>query len=89
MEENVNARIVLGGKIVNFKGRMAGIFEEAICAIQKKHPIYDELKKFENKDYQVLRNGLDKDENEILFNSINIPEIISLILKGINKAFNY
>ena len=23
MEENVNARIVLGGKIVNFKGRMA------------------------------------------------------------------
>lgn len=50
---------------------------------------YDELKKFENKDYQVLRNGLDKDENEILFNSINIPEIISLILKGINKAFNY
>ena len=30
-----------------------------------------------------------KDENEILFNSINIPEIISLILKGINKAFNY
>ena len=41
------------------------------------------------KDYQVLRNGLDKDENEILFNSINIPEIISLILKGINKAFNY
>ena len=31
----------------------------------------------------------DKDENEILFNSINIPEIISLILKGINKAFNY
>ena len=32
---------------------------------------------------------LDKDENEILFNSINIPEIISLILKGINKAFNY
>lgn len=141
MEENVNARIVLGGKIVNFKGRMAGIFEEAICAIQKKHPIYllggfggasaqivklmkgettaeklfeeaktnedykklieycqmsclptinyDELKKFENKDYQVLRNGLDKDENEILFNSINIPEIISLILMGINKAFNY
>jgi hypothetical protein len=50
---------------------------------------YDELKKFENKDYQVLRNGLDKDENEILFNSINIPEITSLILKGINKAFNY
>ena len=141
MEENVNARIVLGGKIVNFKGRMAGVFEEAICAIQKKHPIYllggfggasaqivklmkgettaeklfeeaktnenyknlieycqmsclptinyDELKKLENKDYQVLRNGLDKDENEILFNSINIPEIISLILKGINKAFNY
>ena len=37
----------------------------------------------------VLRNGLDKDENEILFNSINIPEITSLILKGINKAFNY
>ena len=31
---------------------------------------YDELKKFENKDYQVLRNGLDKDENEILFGEI-------------------
>lgn len=50
---------------------------------------YDELKKFENNDYQILRNGLDKDENEILFNSINIPEIISLILKGINKVSNY
>ena len=141
MEENVNARIILGGRVVNFKGRMAGIFEEAICAIQKEHPIYllggfggasaqivklmkgettaeklfeeaknnedykslieycqmnclptinyDELKKFENNDYQILRNGLDKDENEILFNSINIPEIISLILKGINKVSNY
>ena len=141
MEENVNARIVLGGRTVNFKGRMAGIFEEVIYAIQKEHPIYliggfggaaaqivrlmkgevtveklfeeartsedyeslieycqmnylptinyDELRILENSDYQILRNGLDQDENEILFNSINIPEIISLILKGVNNVFNY
>lgn len=49
---------------------------------------YDELKIFENKDFQILRNGLNDDENEILFNSINIPEIISLILKGINNVLN-
>ena len=140
MEEDVNARVIMGGRTTGFKGRMAGIFEEAVCALKRNHPIYllggfggaskqlirlmrgetsveglfkeamtsteyqtlveysktnlstpinyEELKAFEYKDYRILQNGLNADENEVLFNSINIPEIISLILKGMNKIFN-
>ncbi len=138
MENDVDARVILGGRIVGFKGHMAGIFEEAVCAAHKKHPIYllggfggasaqiirlmkggitardlfeqaktddkykqlidycqidclapinyDNLEIFENKGYEILNNGLSEDENEILFNSINIVEIISLILNGLSKV---
>ena len=40
MEKNVDARIIIGGTLSNFKGRYAGIIEEFIIAAQKKHPIY-------------------------------------------------
>lgn len=40
MEENVNARILLGGQTHGFKGRYAGILEEFIMAQAKEHPIY-------------------------------------------------
>ena len=140
MENDVQARIILGGRDVGFKGRMAGIFEEALFALNQSHPIYllggfggasaqivklmkgetsadelfeiakkdvhytnlityclenakvainyNELKAFEKKDYQILNNGLNQEENDILFDSINITEIISLILKGLTNVFN-
>lgn len=40
MEADVNARIVLGGAVTGFKGDMPGIYEEAIAAIGKRHPLY-------------------------------------------------
>jgi len=48
---------------------------------------YDEIN-----DYAKLQklqdNGLSQDENMKLFNSVNIMEIVSLILKGINNVIN-
>lgn len=141
MEKNVDARIILGGRVSGFKGVMPGIFEEALYALKMKHPIYllggfggaaayiielmngqsstdklfeiaksdasymnlitycqenynqpisyKELKAFENHDYRILNNGLDQKDNDILFNSINITEIVSLILKGLNTVFEH
>lgn len=40
MEENVNARILLGGRTYGFKGRYSGIIEEFIFSQNKGHPIY-------------------------------------------------
>lgn len=40
MEENVNARILLGGRTHGFKGVYAGILEEFIISQAKEHPIY-------------------------------------------------
>lgn len=40
MEENVQARIIAGGKSYGFSGHMAGIVEEFKYAIQFGHPIY-------------------------------------------------
>ena len=40
MEEDVNARILLGGRTHGFRGRYAGIFEEFIITQTKEHPIY-------------------------------------------------
>ena len=40
METDVNARIILGGAVTGFKGDMPGIYEEAIVAIGKRHPLY-------------------------------------------------
>ena len=42
------------------------------------------LEFFQEKGVNALNNGLSKAENEILFSSDNITEIISLVLKGLN-----
>lgn len=36
----VNARVVLGGGIANFKGKMPGIAEEALLSLQTKQPVF-------------------------------------------------
>lgn len=40
MESNIDARIILGGRVAGFKGYMPGLYEEAINAANSKHPIY-------------------------------------------------
>ena len=35
-----HARILLGGRVAEFKGRMPGIAEEALCSITVKQPLY-------------------------------------------------
>ena len=40
MEENVDARIIIGGRLSGFKGKYAGIIEEFLIASANGHPIY-------------------------------------------------
>jgi hypothetical protein len=35
-----DARVVLGGRVINFKGRMPGIAEEALTALQASQPVF-------------------------------------------------
>ncbi len=135
MEANIDARIILGGRVTGFKGYLPGLYEEAINAANAKHPIYllggfggaalrliklikgetTSEKLFEeccsNRSYQefvsyldkekgemnfkaldifvnnmgVLNNGLSIRENERLFVTTNVTEIIALVLKGLRS----
>lgn len=40
MENDVDARIIMGGRLSGFKGKYPGIIEEFIIASNKNHPIY-------------------------------------------------
>lgn len=40
MESHVDARIILGGRILGFKGFMAGLAEEFIQSVRACHPVY-------------------------------------------------
>ena len=139
MESQINARIILGGRVTGFKGYMPGLYEEAINAAEAKHPIYllggfggassrlielirgkvTSQKLFEecsyNHSYQefvayllgnekeemnfnaldvfvnnmgVLNNGLSDEENERLFITTNVTEIIALVLKGLHTLYS-
>lgn len=134
MESNIDARIILGGRVAGFKGYMPGLYEEAIIAANCKHPIfllggfggaasrlikllkgettseklfeeccshhlYQEFVSYLDKEkaemnfkaldvfsnnMDVLKNGLSKEENEQLFVTTNVTEIIALVLKGLH-----
>lgn len=135
MESNIDARIILGGRVAGFKGYMPGLYEEAIIAANCKHPIFllggfggaasrlikllkgetSSEKLFEEccsqhlyqkfvtylakekeemnfkaldvffYNMDVLKNGLSKEDNEQLFVTTNVTEIIALILKGLRS----
>ena len=135
MESNIDARIILGGRVAGFKGYMPGLYEEAIIAANSKHPIFllggfggaasrlikllkgetTSEKLFEeccsqhlyqkfvtylakekeemnfkaldvfSNNMDVLKNGLSKEDNERLFVTTNVTEIIALILKGLRS----
>ena len=40
MEEDASARIIIGGKQIGFSGKMPGIIEEFMIAIEAGHPVY-------------------------------------------------
>ena len=138
MERVAKCRIIAGGKLSCFKGKMAGILEEFTIARRMGHPVYivggyggcaqllsavvegkenvdafiriasesasykDLISYYDSIDSPVdyaevesyakldrlLDNGLSEEENRRLFHSVNIMEIVSLILKGINNVIN-
>ena len=138
MERVAKCRIIAGGKLSCFKGKMAGILEEFTVARRMGHPVYivggyggcaqllsavvegkenvdafiriasesasykDLISYYDSIDSPVdyaevesyakldrlLDNGLSEEENRRLFHSVNIMEIVSLILKGISNIIN-
>lgn len=50
-----------------------------------EHEMPIKYEKLENVKIQDLNNGLSDDENKTLFHSIDIMEIVSLVLKGLKK----
>ena len=40
MLQDADARVVLGGKVINYQGRMPGVAEEALMSLQQREPLY-------------------------------------------------
>ena len=40
MRQETRARIVLGGRVAGYKGRMPGIAEEALLSLQAQQPVF-------------------------------------------------
>lgn len=145
MNEDISARVLLGGQVTGFKGKYPGLLEEALFALRTGKPLYlvggfggctraivealkgatpdeftDGFQQAHNPqfadlaaryradapttgappiDYSAERqllnergvagldNGLSAEENDVLFSSRNIPEIVFLLLKGLTKQF--
>lgn len=139
MNDEIDARIVIGGRNYGYKGKYPGIVEEAQIAIESKKPVFlvgvfggatrnmiqaitekkeviegstpfyvsDDYEKFKvhynntstndkidieelNQFFKSLHisdlnNGLDKTENQRLFITPHIPEVIYLVLKGLKN----
>ncbi|MDM8555733.1 hypothetical protein QUF75_13455 [Desulfococcaceae bacterium HSG7] len=150
MNQSIQARIILGGKVTKYSGKYPGLAEEALLALQANTPLYliggfggctytviqallgkqpeeltlasqiaandaygdlvdyynDQIQSlpqeyqdsinyewlvdfFNQKGIQGLNNGLNEDDNKRLFKTIHIPEIISLVLKGLSKLLTF
>ncbi|WP_025685577.1 TIR domain-containing protein [Paenibacillus maysiensis] len=142
MNKNISARVIIGGKIRDFKGKYPGVFEEAYISLMSGTPTFviggfggaasvisgallgeqreeltedfytknEEYKRFFDlfnleaalNDYESinflklqklfnekgvagLHNGLTLNENNILFQSKNLSEIIGLIFTGLGR----
>jgi SLOG cluster2 len=143
INDHVNARLLLGGKVTGYQGKYPGLAEEAFLAIKRGIPVYllggfggctraiiEAVKGDEpaalTADFQLadpnyaavasvyanspsdpwdsprgpityesltrffrergvigLNNGLGVEENQRLFTTVYVPEIVSLILKGL------
>ena len=145
MNRHIDARVLLGGKIVGFHGKYPGIAEEALLAFRNGIPLYPaggfggcskavidallgrrpeaftDTFQFKNREYAAmvrvytnratatagtglepidydglarffgkkgvagLNNGLSVAENKRLFETIHVPEMIALVLKGLRS----
>lgn len=56
------------------------------CERNDFHIEYEKLDRYSCSD---LNNGLSEQENKVLFHSVDIVEIVSLILKGLSNTFGY
>jgi len=139
MNNDIDARVVLGGQSKGFKSKFSGIAEEVLLAMQAQKPVYlcgafggatksiieaitngkserlnleyfkddkkyldavtlynsrheNDIVNYENlntffreKGIDGLNNGLTQEENKLLFETIHIPQMIALILKGLKS----
>lgn len=90
--DNCDLHIVIGGEMHN-DGEHTGIDQEVSLSVENKKPIYllggfgfkakRLCKQYINaENYLALNNGLTLEENQILANTMNISNIMSLIFKG-------
>jgi hypothetical protein len=143
MNDEMAARVLLGGQVSGFKGKYPGLLEEALLALRAKKPLYlvggfggcarsvvdtlqgnspevftetfqsadplftemaaryqadaangktslidyaGELKYLQSVGLSGLNNGLTDNENIVLSTSKNLPEIVHLLLKGLNQC---
>ncbi len=142
MNDEIDVRIILGGKVQGYKGKYPGVLEEAYLALKSNKPVFllgafggmtnlitqclkgntpDEITEefqLSNEEYLELynyyndqatkegnnkityseivnflqkvgiaglNNGLSIEENELLFNTSNVIEAVTLILKGFSN----
>ncbi len=144
MNRATDARLLMGGQVIGYKGKYPGLVEEAYLAMRDEKPLFliggmggctclvieallgkkpemlgesvqtagnDEYKElveyynshletvpeenrdpvdykglvefFNKKGVKGLNNGLNENDNKRLFETIHIPEMISLVLKGL------
>jgi len=88
------ARIFIGGKLSGFTGQRSGIEEEFEISCNNKTPIFmlggfggmtKQIIERKDFDCDILHNGLSEDDNETLFKSTNIFDIIPTLLRGLNE----
>jgi len=93
-EHKLLARIFIGGKLHGYGGSVPGLKEEFDISVKNGTPIFmlggfGGMTKqiIERKDFNrdILHNGLSEDDNETLFKSTNIFDIIPTLLRGLDE----
>jgi hypothetical protein len=97
MTAETDARVVVGGLLAGYVGAQPGVVEEAELALRAGKPLLvagglggaaarvaDSLRERPATD---LRNGLDAEENAVLFATADLDLIVALILRGLERRF--
>ena len=90
-------RICLGGKTTGYKGRYAGVMEEAMLALCYRKPLYllggfgGATRKLERHQdfwfkYQIKDNGLNREQKQVLFETTDVEYALRLIFAGIKAS---
>lgn len=94
-------RICLGGRMCGFQGDEPGVLEEAGLALHWEKPLYllgglggatkafiktqKFAEKYQSTRYWDSNNGLDRDEKNELFDTVDVEVALRLITKGISE----